>query len=258
MYMHVDINGAYAAFECAMDPKLSKKPLIIASNNDSSVIAMNKLAKSVGIKRGTPIFKCRDLIQQHRIEVRSSNFTLYEDYSNRFHETLESFAPQSSRYSIDENFMLLKNMNKIIDYEDYGRLIRSTLLHNLSLTCGVGCSSTKTLAKLCTYASKRWAATGGVVVLTDQARIRKLLSLISTREIWGIGRKISERLSAFGIITAGDFYNSDVRFYVKALALKSSVPGGNCMANHVSGCTSLLLSGNRLSFPEVLVSALMR
>lgn len=75
MYMHVDINGAYAAFECAMDPKLSKKPLIIASNNDSSVIAMNKLAKSVGIKRGTPIFKCRDLIQQHRIEVRSSNFT---------------------------------------------------------------------------------------------------------------------------------------------------------------------------------------
>ena len=130
---------------------------------------MNKLAKSVGIKRGTPIFKCRDLIQQHRIEVRSSNFTLYEDYSNRFHETLESFAPQSSRYSIDENFMLLKNMNKIIDYEDYGRLIRSTLLHNLSLTCGVGCSSTKTLAKLCTYASKRWAATGGVVVLTDQA-----------------------------------------------------------------------------------------
>lgn len=24
MYMHVDINGAYAAFECAMDPKLSK------------------------------------------------------------------------------------------------------------------------------------------------------------------------------------------------------------------------------------------
>ncbi|MGT2397400.1 hypothetical protein ACVDHD_23430, partial [Enterobacter roggenkampii] len=121
---------------------------------------------------------------------------------------------------MDENFMLLKNMNKIIDYEDYGRLIRSTLLHNLSLTCGVGCSSTKTLAKLCTYASKRWAATGGVVVLTDQARIRKLLSLISTREIWGIGRKISERLSAFGIITAGDFYNSDVRFLRKSFGVE--------------------------------------
>ncbi|HGH5251907.1 TPA: hypothetical protein ACJI12_004537 [Salmonella enterica subsp. enterica serovar Anatum] len=50
MYMHVDINGAYAAFECAMDPKLSKKPLIIASNNDSSVIAMNKLYVELKVK----------------------------------------------------------------------------------------------------------------------------------------------------------------------------------------------------------------
>ncbi len=126
-------------------------------------------------------------------------------------------------------------MNKIIDYEDYGRLIRSTLLHNLSLTCGVGCSSTKTSAKLCTYASKRWAATGGVVVLTDQAD-QEAPGLISTREIWGIGQKISERLSAFGIITAGDFYNSDVRFLRKSFGVEIERTGGNCMANHVSGC----------------------
>ncbi len=52
MYMHVDINGAYAAFECAMDPKLSKKPLIIASNNDSSVIAMNNWLKALVLSVG--------------------------------------------------------------------------------------------------------------------------------------------------------------------------------------------------------------
>ncbi|WP_240618738.1 hypothetical protein [Enterobacter hormaechei] len=33
-----------------MDPKLSKKPLIIASNNDSSVIAMNKLYVELKVK----------------------------------------------------------------------------------------------------------------------------------------------------------------------------------------------------------------
>ncbi|MXF09417.1 hypothetical protein FQ042_26780, partial [Escherichia coli] len=76
------------AFECAMDPKLAKSPLIIASNNDATIIAMNRLAKNTGLKRGVPIFKCRDLIEKHHIAVRSSNFTLYEDYSNRFHETL--------------------------------------------------------------------------------------------------------------------------------------------------------------------------
>ncbi|MEH6070403.1 hypothetical protein PVV47_21385 [Salmonella enterica subsp. enterica serovar London] len=35
-----------------MDPKLAKKPLIIASNNDSSVIAMNKLAKALVLSVG--------------------------------------------------------------------------------------------------------------------------------------------------------------------------------------------------------------
>nr|UGK56365.1 hypothetical protein [Escherichia coli] len=64
--------------------------------------------KNTGLKRGMPIFKCRDLIEQHHIAVRSSNFTLYEDYSNRFHETLEGFAEDTDRYSVDESFMLLK------------------------------------------------------------------------------------------------------------------------------------------------------
>ncbi|HDQ6085708.1 TPA: Y-family DNA polymerase [Shigella flexneri] len=239
MYMHVDINGAYAAFECAMDPKLAKSPLIIASNNDATIIAMNRLAKNTGLKRGMPIFKCRDLIEQHHIAVRSSNFTLYEDYSNRFHETLEGFAEDTDRYSVDESFMLLKNMDKIVDFEEYGCLIRRTLLHNLSLTCGIGVSTTKTLAKLCTYASKRWAATGGVVVLTDPFRIKKLLSLISTREIWGIGRKISERLAAYGIITACDFYDSDVRFLRKAFGVEiertwRELHGESCFRLHES------------------------
>ncbi|WP_259280708.1 hypothetical protein [Salmonella enterica] len=137
MYMHVDINGAYAAFECAMDPKLAKSPLIIASNNDATIIAMNRLAKNTGLKRGMPIFKCRDLIEQHHIAVRSSNFTLYEDYSNRFHETLEGFAEDTDRYSVDESFMLLKNMDKIVDFEEYGCLIRRTLLHNLRSPAGL-------------------------------------------------------------------------------------------------------------------------
>lgn len=40
--MHVDINGVYAAFETAMAPKLRDKPLIILSNNDGMIIAMNQ------------------------------------------------------------------------------------------------------------------------------------------------------------------------------------------------------------------------
>lgn len=203
-----------------MSPKLSKHPLIIASNNDGMVIAMNQLAKDIGVKRGDPIFKCKELITKYKIAVRSSNFTLYEDYSNRFHETLESFACESSRYSVDESFLSLKGMGKLVDFEEYGRTIRETLQHNLSLTCGVGCGKSKTLAKLATYASKKWKATGGVVVLTDTARIRKLLALVNTQDIWGIGRKISERLATFGINTGIQFVETDVNFIRKKFGVQ--------------------------------------
>lgn len=220
MYMHVDINGAYAAFETAMAPWLSRKPLIILSNGDSMIIAMNQLAKDLGIKRGAPLFKCQDLIKRHHIAIRSSNFTLYEDYSNRFHETLEGYASRSNRYSVDESFMSLAGMSHLVDFEQYGREIRATLQHNLSLTCGVGVSKSKTLAKLATYASKRWKATGGVVVLIDPHRIQKLLSLVEAKDIWGIGRKLSERLGEMGIKTGAQFINTDVRLIRKKFGVQ--------------------------------------
>lgn len=220
MYMHVDINGAYAAFEIAMAPQLAHKPLIILSNNDGAIIAMNQLSKDLGIKRGAPLFKCKDLIKRHNIAIRSSNFTYYEDYSNRFHETLEKYASRTTRYSIDESFLSLAGMTHLVDFEQYGREIRATLQHNLSLTCGIGAAKTKTLAKLATYASKRWKATGGVVVLTDPARVLKLLSLVETGDIWGIGRKISAHLAEMGIKTGAQFVNTDVRFIRKKFGVQ--------------------------------------
>ncbi|MFX2612006.1 hypothetical protein [Enterobacter mori] len=73
-------------------------------------------------------------------------FHINEDYSNRFHETLEGYAASTNRYSVDECFMSLAGMTHLIDPERYGREIRATLQHNLSLTCGVGVGISKTLA----------------------------------------------------------------------------------------------------------------
>nr|UGK56758.1 hypothetical protein [Escherichia coli] len=70
--------------------------------------------------------------------------------------------------------------------------------------------------------------------------------------------KISERLAAYGIITACDFYDSDVRFfYERHSVLKWNVPGGSCMASPVSGCMNPLLSDNKLSSRGALASALI-
>jgi DNA polymerase V len=66
----------------------------------------------------------------------------------------------------------------------------------------VGIAPTRTLAKLANYAAKKYTATGGVVDLTNPARQRRLMARVPVEEVWGVGRKLSARLQALGIVTA--------------------------------------------------------
>ncbi|EHO5690462.1 translesion error-prone DNA polymerase V subunit UmuC, partial [Salmonella enterica] len=54
------------------------------------------------------------------------------------------------------------------------------------------------------WASKEWRQFGGVLALTsgNPKRTDKLLSLQPVDEIWGVGRRISKKLSTMGITTA--------------------------------------------------------
>ena len=82
----------------------------------------------------------------------------------------------------------------------YGRQIRERVQQWTGLTVGVGIGPTKTLAKLANYAAKKWPATGGVVDLRDETRRAKLMAITPVDEVWGIGRKLTTKLSAQGVI----------------------------------------------------------
>lgn len=101
-------------------------------------------------------------------------------------------------------------MTGVADREGLGRQVRARLLRDIGMPVGVGISTTKTLAKLANWAAKKWAATGGVVDLTDPARQEKLLRLAPVDEVWGIGRRLASRLQTLGIYTAWDLAQFDV------------------------------------------------
>ncbi|HCI6346682.1 TPA: DUF4113 domain-containing protein, partial [Klebsiella pneumoniae] len=62
------------------------------------------------------------------------------------------------------------------------------------------------------HAAKTWPATGGVVALTDERRLHKLMAILPAAEVWGVGRRISARLETMGIRTALDLMRADTRF----------------------------------------------
>ncbi|MCZ4057924.1 translesion error-prone DNA polymerase V subunit UmuC [Pantoea sp. LMR881] len=204
MFALVDVNSFYAACETIFRPDLKGKPVVVLSNNDGCVIARNREAKNAGIEMGAPYFKMRDEIRQHNVHVFSSNYTLYADMSSRVMSILEEIAPSVEIYSIDEAFMNLAGVRNCRVLEAFGHEIQDRIWRETHLKVGVGIAQTKTLAKLANYAAKKWSKTEGVLDLSNVERQKKLMALVPVEEVWGVGRRISKKLNAMGIITAKD------------------------------------------------------
>jgi DNA polymerase V len=235
MFALVDCNNFYASCEKLFRPDLKHTPVVVLSNNDGCVVARSKEAKALGFKMGEPYFQVKEKIDRHGVEVFSSNYALYADISRRVMETLESITPAIEIYSIDEAFIDLTGMQANFDLLAFGQMIRNTVLKHTAISVGVGIAKTKTLAKLANNAAKTYPKTGGVVVLTEQHRIDKLMSITPVGEVWGVGRRISQQLEAMRINTIADFLKHDTgsirkRFSVVLERTQRELKGTPCFA----------------------------
>ena len=204
MFALCDVNSFYACCETVFRPDLKGRPVVVLSNNDGCVIARSAEAKPF-VTMGEPYFKQKDAFLRHGIVAFSSNYELYADMSNRVMTTLEEMSPRVEIYSIDEAFCDLTGVRNCRVLEEFAREIRATVLQRTHLTVGVGIAPTKTLAKLANHAAKKWQKqTGGVVDLSNVDRQRRLMALVPVEDVWGVGRRISEKLNAMGVKTALD------------------------------------------------------
>lgn len=202
----VDCNNFYASCERLFRPDLKNTPIVVLSNNDGCVVARSAESKALGIKMGEPHFKIKSLLEQNNVAVFSSNYALYGDISARVMQILDEMSPRTEVYSIDEAFLDLTGIEQQ-SLVTFGQQVRQRILRDTGITVCVGIGPTKTLAKLANHGAKSYPATGGVVDLTSRERQLKLMSITPVNEIWGVGRKITQRLNGIGIHTALELAN---------------------------------------------------
>ncbi len=112
----VDCSNFYVSVERIFHATLQKRPVVVLSNKDGSLVAVSAEAKALGLGRGMAYHQCRALIKQHRVAVFSSNYALYQDLSDRVMQILADFAlvrdgiRQQEVYSIDECFLDLSHI----------------------------------------------------------------------------------------------------------------------------------------------------
>jgi DNA polymerase V len=199
MILHIDGNSFYASCERIFRPDLTHRPIAVLSNNDGIVIALDKMCKDLGFKRGDVYFKVKDQFENQGVEVFSSNYTLYADISGRINLIYNRFAPDVEQYSIDESFLFFPDWEGT-DYSEIAQTIKDAVNQETGIPVSVGIAPTKTLAKLCNKLSKK---RGGICEwhkLDKDAELQKY----PVGDIWGVGRAKTELLKKQNIISALD------------------------------------------------------
>lgn len=203
MFALIDCNNFFVSCERVFQPHLQGKPTLVMSSNDGCVIARSQETKDLGIPMGIPIFKIKDIIKQHDIQLRSTNFRLYRDISARVMETIKSISGRIEVYSIDECFIEIPK-----DESPYFfcKRIRDKVLLQTGIPVSIGVAPTKTLAKLANKKAKA-SKTSNVYMfdLSNKKKFNRVLKQTSVGEIWGIGRSFSEELISKKIFDVHQF-----------------------------------------------------
>jgi DNA polymerase V len=202
----------YASCEKVFDPSIRNKPVVVLTNNDGCICAACGIAKRMGIgKKFVPYFQVKKELEVAGAVIRSSNYELYADLSQRMMDTCARFAPDINVYSIDECFLYYGKQSSAPHegWEILGMQIRKAVWREVRLPICVGIGPTPTLAKVANHAAKKIEGFKGVAVL-DTKKIRKtVLSKMAVTDVWGIGNRLGKRLNALGVNTAWELANRD-------------------------------------------------
>lgn len=219
----IDVNNCYVSCERVFNPKLNNKPVIVLSNNDGCAVARSQEAKDLGIKMAVPLFQIQDQIQQHDIQVLSSNYALYAEMSTRFHAILGSYVTPAEQeiYSIDECFLDLTAYAAQYNLIDYAQTMRKRVLKWIGLPVCVGIGRSKTEAKLANHLAKQMPHLQGVCNLVDMDLLIKeqILQTLDVADVWGVGRKHTKKLKSMNINSVFDLACTDPTYIQKQFSI---------------------------------------
>ena len=231
--LQIDGNNFYASCEQMIDPSIKGKGLVILSNNDGCIIARSSEARKMGIPMGQPYFKLKNKLTQLNINVRSSNYELYGDISNRLMQLLKENCQELEIYSIDEAFGTIERTKEKCLYQ-WGKNLRALVYQNIGIPISIGIGETKVLSKISNHLAKKIQTNSGIFDIGIIKNKDNYLNQIKVDKVWGIGRKMSVWLRNKGITNAlelRDMSSKQIKekYGVVGLRVQNELKGNLCI-----------------------------
>ncbi len=221
---HVDMDAFYASVELLRYPQLVGQPVVIgggrrrgavAGSSADSSLALEQFdrlrsytgrgvittatyaARAFGLHSGMGLMKaaqlCPDAI------MLPVDFDEYRRLSRLFKIAIRAVAPTVEDRGIDEVYVDLSDLIGSESALTLAQRLQRDVYAATGLTCSIGVSPNKLLAKLASEMNKP----NGITILSA-ADLQEKVWPLACRKVNGIGPKAAERLTVMGIVTVGD------------------------------------------------------
>jgi DNA polymerase IV len=238
---HLDLDAFFAAVEELENPELRTKPLVVGGDpHGRGVVATaNYEARKFGIHSA---MSCAEALRRcpHAVFVRSRH-SLYREYSRAVWETVRGITPTVERTGMDEGYLDLGEVAAdFLAARKVGEAVQTSVRAATSLSCSLGVSSSKVVAKIASDVRKP----SGLTVVPN-GNERRFLAPFDVRRLPGVGPKAELRLRAAGVDTIGALAQLD------DAQLRSLLPGsvGRVLRDRANGIDprELELTSERIS-----------
>ena len=215
--LHVDMDAFFASVSELDYPQYRGKPLVVGAGSRGVVLSANYAARKFGIRAAMPVARAQRMAPT-AIFIPPDH-ERYSEVSRRVMEIFFEYTPYVEPLSLDEAFLDVTGSRRLFGSgRDIAQAIRKRVSDQEKITCSVGISTTKFIAKL---ASGRCKPDGVLEIAHD--RILTFLHPLPVNEIWGVGPKTNEELQRLGLRTVADIAHTPIETLKRALGESAGV-----------------------------------
>jgi DNA polymerase-4 len=201
LIMHIDLDAFFASIEQRDHPEYRGRPLVIGAQpgRRGVVATCSYEARRYGVRSAMPINEAARRLPPGTVYLRP-NMARYGEVSRQIMHALERISPVVEQVSVDEAFLDVSGMERLIGSpEVIGHRAKTAIHEAVALTASVGIGPNRLIAKL---ASDYQKPDGLTIVLPEQ--VQAFLTPQPLTVLRGLGVKSAPILQRLGLRTVAD------------------------------------------------------
>ena len=239
--LHCVINNCYTSIECAENPELKGKPVIVCDSTDDPhciVLAKSPEAKKYGIQTGETLWQAK--MKNPDLITVNPQFNVYTRYSQAIRNIYYRFTDKIESSGLNECWLDITNSIKSFGSVPYlATLIKNTVRKEMGVTISIGVSFNKVFSKIASGLTK-----DNSIKYIDRKNYKKEIWNLSINKLPGVKGETLRKLNKMHIKSIGDIANETKITLEKFLGKK-----GALLWEYANGLDNSIVSDCDVSTP---------